>query len=405
MKVYQINVVCGSGSTGRIAADLSRLLQKHGGECRIAYGRGNCLSDEIDSIRISSEAEVYFHACLTRMTDRHGLYSKKATRRLIEDIKKYSPDIIHLHNLHGYYLNYEILFRFLKSYHSQVLWTMHDCWAFTGHCAHYDAAGCEKWRKGCQSCPNLHGYPSSFYGGNVGANYKRKKEYFTSISELIIVTPSNWLKGQIQKSFLKNSECITIPNGVDLSQFKPQESALRKSLRCEGKKLLLGVASVWTRNKGLDDFVQLREMLGTEYVICLIGVTEKQIRNLPVGIIGKTRVDGIKEMAQYYSAADVFLNLTYEDTFPTTNIEALACGTPVLTYRTGGSPEIISEECGVAVDAGDLNAVVFALENEIKEKECYWNDCLRRAKQFNKEKCYEKYIDLYMKAVGEIINE
>lgn len=403
MKVYQINIVCGSGSTGRIAADLSRLIQRHGDSCRIAYGRGDCLLDGIACFKISSKAEVYLHACLTRLTDRHGLYSKSATRRLVKDIENYSPDVIHLHNLHGYYVNYEMLFQFLKSYHRPVLWTMHDCWAFTGHCAHYDAVGCDKWKKGCHGCPNIQAYPSTVYGGNVGFNYNKKKESFTSIPDLTIVTPSKWLKEQIQQSFLKELECITISNGVDLLQFAPKESNLRRYMHCEGKKMILGVASVWTKNKGLEDFIRLRKMLGPEYVICMIGMTEKQIRKLPDGIIGKTRVEGIKEMAQYYSAADVFLNLTYEDTYPTTNIEALACGTPVLTYRAGGSLETISEDCGKAVEKGDLEAVVSMLENEIKEKGYYYDACLRRAEKFNKEECYEQYIHLYKKVTGETL--
>lgn len=401
MRIYQINVVCGSGSTGRIAVDLSRFVQEYGGDCRIAYGRGECMAEGIDCINISSKSDIYAHALLTRMTDRHGLYSKKATARLIDDIRKYAPDLIHLHNLHGYYLNYEMLFEFLETYDKPVLWTMHDCWAFTGHCAHYDAAGCTKWREGCQRCPILHNYPATFYGGNVADNYLRKKKCFMSVPKLTIVTPSRWLKNQIAQSFLKELKCVTIPNGINLLQFTPTESNLRKEMHCEGKTLLLGVASVWTKNKGLDDFIQLRHMLDSRYVICMVGLTEKQIRRLPDGIIGKARTESIKELVQYYSAADFFLNLTYEDTFSMVNMEALACGTPIIVYETGGSPEIILERCGAIVGTGDLAAVVSTLQNEVKEKDYYRDACLGRAAQYDKEECYKQYIALYEKMIGE----
>ena len=401
MRVYQINVVCGNGSTGRIAVNLSSLIQSGGGECRIAYGRGECALKGIDCFKISSEIDTYIHAFLTRATDRHGLYSKKATVKLINDIKQYAPDIIHLHNLHGYYLNYEILFAFLKNYKRPVLWTMHDCWAFTGHCAHYDAVGCMKWREGCDHCPILHNYPATFYGGNVIDNYIRKKKSFTSISNLMIVTPSYWLMDQLSKSFLRSIERITIPNGVDLRKFRPTQNNLREFYHCENKIFLVGVASVWTKNKGLNDFIKLRSMLDDRYAICLVGLTKEQIRRLPEGIIGRRRTESMEELAQYYSVADFFLNLTYEDTFSMVNMEALACGTPIIAYATGGSPEIIQKMCGMIVETGDLKAVVRLLSGEAQEKDYYHNACLERASQYDKEECYKQYINLYKKMIEE----
>lgn len=401
MRIYQINVVCGNGSTGRIAVDLSRYIQSYGGECRIAYGRGKCTLEGIDCIKISSKTDTYMHALLTRITDRHGLYSKKATKKLIDDIKQYAPDNIHLHNLHGYYLNYEMLFAFLRDYNKPVLWTMHDCWAFTGHCAHYDAAGCVKWREGCHDCPILHNYPATFYGGNVVDNYMRKKKCFMSVPKLTIVTPSRWLKNQVSQSFLKAQKCVTIPNGINLLQFMPTKSNLRKEMHCEDKKLLLGVASVWTKNKGLDDFVKLRNMLDDRYAICLVGLTKKQIRELPEGIIACTHTKSSDELAQYYTAADYFLNLTYEDSFPTVNIEALACGTPIISYATGGSPEIITEMCGMIAEIGDLEAIEHLLNEKVKEKEYYYDACVERALQYNKEECYKQYIYLYKRMLEE----
>lgn len=392
MKVYQINVVCGSGSTGKIAADISLMLENNGHQCRIAYGRGTAPED-LNTFKMSTLLDNYVHAFLTRLTDRHGLYSKRATKHLTEDIKKYNPDIIHIHNIHGYYVNYELLFSFLRQYEKPIIWTMHDCWAFTGHCAHYDSVECMKWQEECLDCPNTGTYPSTLCKTNTSSNFKKKKTLFTGLKQLNIVTPSAWLKEQIKQSFLSDYNCIIIPNGVDLDRFKPRKSDLKQQLGCANRKLILGVASVWTNNKGFQDFLELRQKLDQQYAICMVGLNERQIKSLPEGIIGIRRTQSIEELAQYYSAADVFLNLTYEDTFPTTNIEALACGTPVITYRTGGSIESIDESCGTYVERGDIQSIVEQIGNWAWQ-EC-GEDCCKRAQLYNKDICYEAYMKNY----------
>ena len=394
MKVYQVNVVCGSGSTGRIAADLSHKISVNGGVCRIGYGRGSA-PKHLDAFCNSKKNEVRSHALMTRITGKQGEFSKKATKRLIEDIKQFEPDIIHLHNIHGYYLNYPSLFQFLKEYEKPVVWTMHDCWAITGHCAHYESVSCDKWKKQCFDCPNLKAYPASYTGRNVAGNFKRKKELFSVLEQLIIVTPSMWLKEQIRHSFLKDIKVINIPNGIDLELFKPTESKIKEQLCPNGEKLLLGVTSVWTKNKGLNDFIKLSDIIGDGYVICLVGLSKKQIRQLPKSIVGIEKTESISQLAQYYTAADLFLNLTYEDTFPTTNIESIACGTPVLTYKTGGSPEIINEHCGFVVEKGDITGVKRIVTTQLQDKTYYENACLKRATEFQKEDCYQRYIELY----------
>lgn len=393
MRVYQINVVCGSGSTGRIAVDLSKEIESVGGQCRIAYGRGEA-PETVDAIKISNKFDLYWHALMTRITDRHGLYSKRATKKLIRDIEEYAPDIIHLHNIHGYFLNYEILFHFLKIYDKPVVWTMHDCWAFTGHCAHYDSVRCEQWKTQCSRCPNIKGYPSSINQWNVDYNYRKKKKCFSNVADLTIVAPSAWLKRQVETSFFSYAKCKTIHNGIDLTNFRPGESNLQKRIGHE-KKMLLGVASVWTKNKGLEDFVKLRSMLDDEYVICMIGLSIKQINKMPNGIIAVERTNDVEELAQYYAMADIFLNLTYEDTFPTTNIEALACGTPVITYRTGGSPEAITDSCGVVFEKGDLEGIVNMITQSLSKKEFCSAKCVERSRYFEQSLCYHRYIDLY----------
>lgn len=394
MKIYQVNVVCGTGSTGRIATDLSHKITENGGFCRIGYGRG-IKPEYVDAFCNTNKTEVNLHALMTRLTGKHGLFSKNATTRLIKDIKQYRPDIIHLHNIHGYYLNYEKLFLFLKEYEKPIVWTMHDCWAITGQCAHFESVACDKWQKECSDCPNLKAYPATYSGKNVAGNYRKKKELFSMLEQLTIVTPSNWLKEQIQKSFLKDLKVINIPNGIDLELFKPTDSKIKEEICSNGEKLLLGVTSVWTKNKGLNDFIKLAEVIGDKYVICLVGLNKKQIKQLPESIVGIEKTESISQLAQYYTAADLFLNLTYEDTFPTTNIESIACGTPVLTYKTGGSPEIINENCGFVVEKGDIAGVKQIVTTQLQDKSYYEKACLDRAAEFQKEDCYQRYIDLY----------
>lgn len=404
MRVYQINVICGSGSTGRIVVNLSQAIQMAGGECRIAYGRGTAPAD-IEAVKISNSLDLYFHVLMTRITNRHGLYSKNATQKLIKDIINYNPDIIHLHNIHGYYVNYEILFKFLKDYKRPVIWTLHDCWAFTGRCAHYDSIGCDQWKYVCQHCINLKSYPSSWVEKNVYSNFVKKRECFNSIDRLILVTPSKWLKNQVQNSFLNQVKCVTIQNGIDVEQFTPKQgNRVKRKLCPHQEKLILGVASIWTQNKGYDDFIHLRNLLDEKYILCMVGLSDKQIAELPTGIIGVKRTESIEELAEYYSAADVFLNLTYEDTFPTTNIEALACGTPVLTYKTGGSPEILTEECGSIALQGDLKAIAkYVVEWCERPKDTL--RCVNRGREYNKQQKNLEYIELYQECMKKKLED
>jgi glycosyltransferase involved in cell wall biosynthesis len=398
MKVYEINIVCGKRSTGRIVTDIYHSILEGGGKCRIAYGRYKT-NLSINAIKVTNDFEVYFHALMTRLTGRHGLFSNNATKRLIEDIRQFDPDIIHLHNIHGYYLNYKLLFEFFKKYNKPVVWTLHDCWSFTGHCAHYDSIGCEKWKRQCNKCENINAYPVSFID-NSKNNYQLKKKLFTEISKLTIVTPSKWLKDELKFSFLKEKRVEEIVNGIDLFKFSPSESDFREKHKIEHKKMLLGVASSFGAKKGFYDFIKLKELLNEDYVVCLVGLTKKQLKQLPEGIIGIEKTDSIKQLAEIYSTADIFLNLTYQDTFPTTNIEALACGTPVLTYATGGSPSIIDDTCGRIVEKGNLFEVVEEIKRMIKnplEKQA----CIKRSKIFDRKLMGKNYVSLFKQLIKE----
>ncbi|HPW53282.1 MAG TPA: glycosyltransferase [Erysipelotrichaceae bacterium] len=392
MKVYEINVVCGKGSTGRIVTDIYDSVLEAGGRCRIAYGRYDT-SSYFNALKITDNFDVYLHALMTRITDRHGLFSHQATKRLIADIKQFDPDIIHLHNIHGYYVNYRLLFEFLKEYAKPVVWTLHDCWSFTGHCAHFDLIGCEKWKTQCSKCPGIQYYPTA-YVDNSSNNYRLKKKLFTDIEDLTLVTPSKWLMDLVKLSFFKEKQIKLLVNGIDLSKFNPSESDFKKRYGIENKKMLLGAANVFGAKKGFNDFIRLKDLLDENYVICLVGLTKKQLKELPAEIIGLERTDSVEKLAQIYSAADIFLNLTYEDTSSMTNTEALACGTPVLTYNTGGSPDIIDETCGRTVPRGDLPAAVEEIKRMI-ENPLKSEACIRRSKNFDRKLMGDKYVELY----------
>lgn len=390
MKVLQINIF-GNLSTGRIAVDLYRTIISNGNEGKIAFAR-NTIANDVSYIKIGTAIDVMIHGMFTRITDKAGFYSTEATKKFIKKIEAYNPDIIHLHNIHGYYINIELLFNYLKSSKKPVVWTLHDCWPFTGHCYHFETIGCEKWRTKCIHCPQKHIYPASYVFDSSTWNQTKKREIFSDVPNMFLVTPSNWLKKYIDQSFLKQYKVKIIHNGIDLNIFKPTKRLFRERHNIGNKFMILGVASTWGKLKGLDDFIRFNSILDDNYVIVIVGVNDKEIKRLSKGMIGIKRTNDIKELADIYSSADVYLNLSYEENFPTTNIEALACGTPVITYCTGGSPESLDDNCGIVVEKGNLNAVKNALKMII---ELNRKACVERAKLFDKEIVYKQYINLY----------
>lgn len=393
MKVLQINSVCGVGSTGRIATDIHQILKEQGHESFIAYGRGEAKNCD-NAIRIGNDVDVYKHVALTRLFDRHGFGSKKATIDFIKKIEELDPDVIHLHNIHGYYINIEVLFSYLKRSNKKIVWTLHDCWAFTGHCAYFDYVGCDKWKTGCYNCPQKNKYPQNIFIDSSGVNYEKKKELFTGIKNMTIVTPSKWLAGLVKESFLKEYEVKVIHNGIDLNVFKPVDgSNFRKKYSIEDKFVILGVANIWDERKGLKYFIELSKMLDENYKIVLVGLNEKQLKNLPENIVGIKRTNSLNELVEIYSAADIFVNPTLEDNFPTVNLEALACGTPVITFNTGGSVECVDESCGVIVNKGDIKE----LQEKIKTIKIKKDYCFIQAKKFDKKNKFNEYINMYKK--------
>ena len=397
-KLLQINIVANWGSTGRIAEQIGEKAMARGWESFIAYGVWKNPSAS-KLIGIGSRCEYRWHKRLTKYTDKHGLFSSWATRRFIRKVKQIKPDIVHLHNIHGYYINYKILFNYLREANIPVVWTLHDCWSMTGHCAHFVGADCQKWQTQCYDCPLSGTYPRAKVD-NSRYNYLTKREAFTSLGDkLHLVSVSKWLNGIVDKSFFAGSgvQQHTIYNGIDGSLFAPRMDISKSQLGLPNKRILLALATSWTPSKGLADFVKLSEMLPEEYQIVLIGLLPSQIDALPKSIIARQRTNSVEELVNYYSVADVVLNLSRAETFGLTTVEGLACGTPSVVYNATASPELVTPQTGRIVEPGDLEGVVKAIEELCAEdREALRERCRKHAlANFEREKNYDKYFDLY----------
>lgn len=386
-RLLQVNVVSNVLSTGKIAEDIARIATANEWDCYIAFGRDS-KSGINHEIRVGNDLDVYAHYLQNKLFDREGLASKRATLRLLDSIKEISPDIIHLHNIHDHYLNYPILLDYVADYDIPLVWTQHDCWAFTGGCMYFDMIGCDNWKYDCRNCPQRR----SLFSNKSEYQLKKKQDCLNRINRLAFVPVSDWLSDIIRLSYLRDRFITTIHNGVDVGVFKPVPSMVWSN-----GFSILGVASIWDKRKGLEDFITLRCLLPSDYHITLVGLSEKQIRSLPAGITGLKRTTCIEELVSFYSGANVFVNPTYSDNFPMVNIEALACGTPVITYNTGGSPEAVDDNTGLVVDQGDVGAMAEAIVSVCsKGREYYSSACRRRAEeQFDRNKCYQQYLDLY----------
>ncbi len=385
--ILQVNVTANWGSTGKIAEAIGNAAINHGWESYIAYGRWRTPSNS-RLLKIGKQWDKYFHFVEQTVRDNEGLCSRKATQKLIKQIDGIKPDVVQLHNIHDHYLNYHILFKYLNQTDIPVVWTFHDCWAFTGHCFHFVTVGCEKWKALCHDCPLKSVFPKSLVDRSQ-RNYELKRSLFSANKNLHIIPASEWMAGFVRQSFLKDKDIRVIHNGVDINLFHPFPPVKSNRFR------VLGVSGVWNKDKGLYDFFILRKMLSKEqYDIVLVGLSKEQISTLPEGITGVERTSSAEALAVYYSSADVFVNPTYADTFPTVNLEALACGTPVVTYRTGGSPEAIDEQTGIVVEQGDVEGLAKAVQSI--DKANFTEACRARAERlFDKDKCFAQYIDLY----------
>lgn len=413
-KLLQINpVLRTSTSTGRIMKEIGELAMANGWESYVAYskGRDGLPGSTSIPVPVGNKASVAWHGLQTRILDRHGLGSVLATKRFIEDIRRIGPDIIHIHNIHGYFLNYRILFDFLSHSGIQVIWTVHDCWLYTGHCYHYMYAGCDRWKTGCGHCPQRGKFPRSLFADRSARNFRDKRDAFCSMPEdrLTIVPVSDWMRSEMSESFLKGYRFQVIHNGIDTDVFSPQPALESEVRRCYGlgdSHVILGIASIWSEEKGLNDFVEMAARLDSDEVIVLVGMDWKQLDDV-LSRYGRTvlgdrmvavkRTADVHQLAGLYSTADVLVNPTWQDNYPTVNLEAISCGTPVVTYRTGGSIEAVAGDTGFVVEQGDIEGLVDAVRRvETLGKAHFMDACRSRAvKEFRKEDRYAEYIELY----------
>lgn len=391
MKILQINALCGNGSTGKICVDISKLLTERGVENYILYSLGN--SDYPLGIKFANRNYIKLQSLKSRIFGNYGFNSSKTTRGVIKELERIKPDIVHLHNIHNNDINLEILFDyFRKNSQIKLYWTFHDCWAMTAYCPHFAMAKCDKWKNGCYSCDQIKLF--SWFFDKSKKQYKRKKSIFEGIN-LTIVTPSMWLAGIVKESYLKDYEVKVINNGIDLDIFKPTEGDFRKKYGLDNKKVVLGVAFGWGAKKGLDVFIELAKRLPKDYQIVLVGTNDDVDKGLPSNIISIHRTSNQRELAEIYTASNVLVNPTREETYPTVNMESLACGTPVITFKTGGSAEIIDEKTGIVVDVDDIDALEKSIIDTCESGSLTKESCLERARAFDRRDRFKEYVDLY----------
>ena len=402
MNVLQLNTVYPNGSTGRIAAEIAVFTVTQPNACVTAtFGIGNTENNSIISaVRIGNSLERKLHAVVRKLFDAEGYGSWFATGQLIRLCKQNNINLIHMHNLHGCYINLKRWFRFLKQSSIPVIWTLHDCWSMTGHCAYFSDAACEKWKTQCKRCPEKYSYPECIGIDGSRRNYSVKKKLFTGLDNLTIVTPCRWLEGIVKQSYFHKVSTRVIYNGVDTARFYPRKSDLRRQYGWEGKRLLVSVASDWDRRKGLDALVILDSMLDDTFQIVIIGLTSEQISRLPQRILGLERTASQEELAAWYTAADCLVNPTLDDTMPLVNLEALACGTPIVVYKTGGCPEAVAASCGAVVEKGDVIGLAHAVKQICDSELDYTDACIRQAKRFEKQVMVQAYFDLYREVAG-----
>ena len=392
MKVVQINSVCGVGSTGRICVGISSVLNENNIENYIYYFSGS--SEYGQAKKFASPKYIRFQALKSRLLGNYGFNSRGVTKQVIKQLQKDQPDIVHIHNIHGHDVDLKMLVEYLKKANIKVVWTFHDCWLFTGYCVYFSYPKCDKWKTECQHCERKKRY--SWFFDKSNKLFAKKKELLSDF-DFTIVTPSRWLADLAKESFLKDKSVVTINNGIDLSKFKPRDKRNEE----DGKYTVLGVAFGWEKRKGLDVFVELRKRLSDKYSIVLVGTDETVDATLPDGITSIHRTNSQEELAQLYSCADVLVNPTREENYPTVNMEALACGTPVVTFKTGGSAEIIDETCGVAVECDDIDTLEREIIRVCETKPYSLEACVTKAQSFDMHSKFEQYLELYERIYKE----
>ncbi len=390
-----------TGSHGRLMDDLRRASEAAGFETMLAVGRGADGHDR--AVPIGTRRDVRLHGLLTRAFDAHGRGSRRATEAFVDALRLFRPDLLHMHNLHGYYLHIETLFRYIRESRVPTVWTLHDAWALTGHCSHYMRVGCDRWRTCCHGCPQKREYPASLWLDASRRNYQVKRSAYQHQPNLTVVSPAQWLFDALEASILRDARRVLIPNGIDLSLFSPARDETMRARYgvAPGQAMLLAVAAPFDERKGFSDALRIAESVGGRVRLVMVGLTDRQLRGLPAHVTGIRRTDGPEALVALYGEADCLVNPTYEDTYPTVNMEAIACGTPVAAYRVGGCADQIDGTVGAAVTPGDFRALADAAMTLARAKPRVTAACRARAEQyFDRRHAIASYIALYREMTG-----
>jgi len=396
-RLLQINpVVRLNTSTGRIMKEIGEIAIAAGWESYIAYSgaRDGVPQHSSQLVPVGNKIDLALHAVATRLFDAHGLVSRRATKQLIRRIREIDPDVIHIHNVHGYWLNYPLLCQYLRESGKPVIWTVHDCWLYTGHCYYYSAVRCDKWQTGCGHCPQKRAFPASWIFDRSARNWRDKQRAFGSLERLTIVPVSDWIRQEMVHSFLADKSFQVIHNGIDLEVFRPASAETERP----AGTVILGVATLWHEEKGVRDFIELAHRLQEGERLVLVGrMSEEQRAAFPAGVEFIERTENVAKLAALYSQATAFVNPTWQDNYPTVNLEAIACGTPVVTYRTGGSVEVIETGTGFVVEQGDVQGLLDRVrELAAENRQAVADRCRAFALQhFSKQERYKDYIRLY----------
>lgn len=405
-KLIQINTGVNIGSTGRLAEDIGNVAMSSGMTSYIAYGRDHRHSQS-NEIKIGNRLSVLSDVLMTRLFDRHGHGAYWATKAFLRKLDLIEPDVIHLHNIHGYYLNYPLLFKYIAERDIPVIWSLHDCWCMTGHCSHFVRINCQKWMTGCFDCPLITRYPNSWFADASRRNYNEKKKLFNAVPRLIMAPTSEWLGGLLRKSFLGDKEIHVIPDGIDTTVFSPQiekGGEIRKRLGLEGKFVILATGTVWEDYKGIPEYRKLRKTLPSDYAIVFVGMSAKDIerhKDSCEGIIMQPRTESLAELAAYYSMADCVMSLSRMESFGLTPIEGYACGTPAIVNNATALPELITEKTGFVVNSNDIDDIKAKVLLMKKQGKDYYSQACRdlAISQYSKEFAYGKYLNLYSRFI------
>lgn len=397
-KLLQINSVVNTGSTGRIAEQLGVLAISQGWESYIAYGR-EARGSQSRLIKIGSKWDVNFHAIGSILTDRHGLFSRYATKRFLQQVDIIQPDVVHLHNLHGYYINVPMLLRYLKQKNIPTVITMHDFWLMTGHCAYINQS-CDRWKTGCGNCPRLNQYPAAKFD-NTKANWKWKASLFVDMPNVTLVPVSYWLGRYVDESLLKNAKQNVIYNGIDTNVFKPFDGGASVGGVDWSKFTIMAIATRWTEANGYQDVMKLSSILPDNCQIVMVGLDEQQMSNLPKNIIGFRKTESFTQLQELYTKSDLIFNPNREVTFGLVTAEAMACGTPAIVLRDTAGEELVDEQTGYVIDSVEEVPELISTINQV-DKNYMSKACRDRVRElFNAEKQFQKYFDLYNRLICE----